>query len=62
MNEENIEGKPTYNQLEKEIEQLKHRPTIYEVLMMPLKGLPLKECKYYLQTTLDNLENISTVN
>jgi hypothetical protein len=55
-------GKLTYEELEKEIEQLKYRPTIYEVLMMPLKGLPLKECKYYLQTTLNNLENISTVN
>lgn len=60
--EQQLGRKPTREELEKEIEHLKHRPTIYEILKMPLIGLSINEAKYYLKSVLDNLEKESTVN
>lgn len=58
---QNEKNKPSYEELELEIKRLERRPTIYEILRMPLKGLPIDEAKHYLQTTLDGLGRHSRV-
>ena len=54
--------KPTYEELEHRLQQLEHKPTIYDVIFKLFNGCTYRETKQTLESAIKLLENKSYVN